>query len=455
MIINSWNVRGINASDKRHRIKQAVDSMNADIVMLQETKLSQQTFHNTIAKWHRWKSAHILGVGAFGRLTILWNPKTISGQVIHQDKNWQMMKVVVYDISFILVNVYGPTATQDKSRLWVVITQFIQAQDSLQIIIGGDFNALLSQREKIGGIFPPPKTMQDFNYFVQNNNLMDVCPANGSFTWTNKRSGFAHIAARLDRFLLSQEWKLLNMVISSHILSVPGSDHFPISLNIKPSFKPTEIQFHSSFKFERMWLRHPQFLSNMYKWWQGAPYVAGTKMHQFAMKLKYVKLQIKSWNQNVFKNIFTQKSEVKKQLENVLTTIIQNGMDEDTFTRQKMLQQEWDELCTREEMYWRQKSRELWLQEGDRNTKFFHAIAKQKRASKTIFQINDADSGVSITNENLIREEGVKFFKNLLAPNSAPSPSEAQVKELLETIPTMISSQDNIMLMAPFMIQEI
>ena len=140
--------------------------MNADIVMLQETKLSQQTFHNTIAKWHRCKSAHILGVGASGGLAILWNPKTISGQVIHQDKNWQMMKVVAYDISFILVNVYGPTATQDKSRLWGVITQFIQAQDSLQIIIGGDFNALLSQREKIGGIFPPPKMMQDFNYFV-------------------------------------------------------------------------------------------------------------------------------------------------------------------------------------------------------------------------------------------------------------------------------------------------
>lgn len=159
-------------------IKQAVDSMNADIVMLQETKLSQQTFDNIIAKQHRWKSAHIPSVGASSGLAVLWNPKIISGQVIHQDKNWQMMKVVAYDISFILVNVYGPTATQDKCRLWVVITQFIQAQDSLQIIIGGDFNALFSQQEKIGGIFPPPKMMQDSNYFVQNNNLtwMSVQP---------------------------------------------------------------------------------------------------------------------------------------------------------------------------------------------------------------------------------------------------------------------------------------
>ena len=52
---------------------------------------------------------------------------------------------------------------------------------------------------------------------------------------------------------------------------------------------------------------------------------------------------------------------MKQQLENVLTTIIQNGMDEYTFITQKMLQQEWDELCTREEVYWRQNSREIWL----------------------------------------------------------------------------------------------
>ena len=58
MKINSWNVRGINASDKRHRIKQVVDSMQVDIIFLQETKLSQDNFDKIVAKWKKWKSFH-------------------------------------------------------------------------------------------------------------------------------------------------------------------------------------------------------------------------------------------------------------------------------------------------------------------------------------------------------------------------------------------------------------
>lgn len=172
-----------------------------------------------------------------------------------------------------------------------------------------------------------------------------------------------------------------------------------------------------------MWLRHPNFLKNVQHWWNEAPHVDGFKMHQFSMKLKYLKSQIRIWNQHVFKNVFSQKSAVKQQLEDVYNHIIQNGMNEDTYVSQKNLQRDWDELCAREETYWRQKSRELWLQDGDRNTKKIHVSAKQKRVNNSIFQIKDAISGDLITNENLIRNEGVKFFKNLLAPDIMPSPT--------------------------------
>ena len=113
-------------------------------------------------------------------------------------------------------------------------------------------------------------------------------------------------------------------------------------------------------------------------------------------------------------------------------------MNEETCSSQNNLQEQWEELCSREEMYWRQKSRELWLQDGDRNTKFFHNSAKQKRTSNTIFHTKDA-SGNLLTNENLIRNEGVKFFKNLLAPEVFPSPSTSQVDELLYYIPQVLT----------------
>ena len=71
MKINSWNVRGINASNKRNLIHQSLANMKDDIVMLQETKLSQVSFDNTLAKWPKWSSVHSPSNGTFVRLVIL------------------------------------------------------------------------------------------------------------------------------------------------------------------------------------------------------------------------------------------------------------------------------------------------------------------------------------------------------------------------------------------------
>ena len=56
------------------------------------------------------------------------------------------------------------------------------------------------------------------------------------------------------------------------------------------------------------------------------------------MKLKYVKSQIRIWNKHVFENVFSKKSAIKQQIEDVYNHIIQNGMNEDTYVSQKSLQ---------------------------------------------------------------------------------------------------------------------
>lgn len=68
-------------------------------------------------------------------------------------------------------------------------------------------------------------------------------------------------------------------------------------------------------------------------------------------------------------------------------------MNAELYAKQKRLQEEWEELCAREEVYWRQKSRELWLKEGDCNTKFLHASAQIKKSTKSIHSIQELSSG--------------------------------------------------------------
>ena len=71
---------------------------------------------------------------------------------------------------------------------------------------------------------------------------------------------------------------------------------------------------------------------------------------------------------------------------------------------------EWVDL---EEVLWRQKSREIWLKEGDKNTGFFHRMANSHRRWNSI-------SSIRINGKNLIKEAEVKeglvrAFQSLLS----------------------------------------
>ena len=55
-------------------------------MLLQETKLSQDTFQKIMAKSSRWSSIHSPNIDASGGLVVLWNPLTIQGHLIQQHK---------------------------------------------------------------------------------------------------------------------------------------------------------------------------------------------------------------------------------------------------------------------------------------------------------------------------------------------------------------------------------
>ena len=71
--------------------------------------------------------------------------------------------------------------------------------------------------------------------------------------------------------------------------------------------------------------------------------------------------------------------------------------------------QNWDVL---EETSWRQKSREIWLKEGDRNTRFFHRMAHSHRRRNTILQLNI--KGELVREEEALRQGIANAFESLL-----------------------------------------
>lgn len=53
-----------------------------------------------------------------------------------------------------------------------------------------------------------------------------------------------------------------------------------------------------------------------------------------------------------------------------------------------------------------------WLEGGDKNSKYFHAIVKQRKVQSIIHKIKNAD-GHWLESDNEIGEEAVCFFKQL------------------------------------------
>lgn len=94
----------------------------------------------------------------------------------------------------------------------------------------------------------------------------------------------------------------------------------------------------------------------------------------------------------------------------------------------------------REEILWRQKSRIKWLQDGDGNTKFFHALVKNKKQSQIIDHMV-LENGEMLQSADEVHEGAVQFFQQLLAV----SPISIEESDL-DLLTPAITAEENVSL---------
>lgn len=103
----------------------------------------------------------------------------------------------------------------------------------------------------------------------------------------------------------------------------------------------------------------------------------------------------------------------------------------------------------REEILWRQKSRIKWLQEGDGNTKFFHASVENKKKNH-ILEHMVLEDGTVLKSVDDIHEGAVQFFKELLSV----SPISMDDNNLSLLTPA-ITMEENLSLCKPPELEEV
>ena len=235
--------------------------------------------------------------------------------------------------------------------------------------------------------------------------LMDLPMQGGAFTWSGGRNNQSW--ARLDRFLVTQQWLEMFSGVAQCRLQRPTSDHFPILLmggGLRRGPTP--------FRFENMWLKVDGFKGLLREWWQGIE-VRGRASFRLASKLKLLKLRIKTWNREVFGRLEVNKNSALQQVEYWDGVESERCLSLAETEQKKEAKDAFHKWVLLEEVHWRQKSRELWLKEGDRNTGYFHRMANAHRRNNSLDRI--MINGEWLTEDQEVREGIVNAFQNLLS----------------------------------------
>lgn len=153
MILLSYNVRGLNPSNKAYLIKDQISRIVLYIVFLEETIFSMIDTDKLIKSWQNWSYFIVPSIGALGGVGILLRHKKFEIQLLSTNANWIVSKVTCFELSFIVINVYSPTAVVSKERFWGLLTGTLHSLQPLKVVLVSDFNANLGPQKKFQHLF--------------------------------------------------------------------------------------------------------------------------------------------------------------------------------------------------------------------------------------------------------------------------------------------------------------
>lgn len=121
----------------------------------------------------------------------------------------------------------------------------------------------------------------------------------------------------------------------------------------------------------------------------------------------------------------------------------------------KSIKRKLSHVYFQEELFWKLKSTNQWLSEGDQNTKFFHRCAKARKLKSRIVSITDSDGIEHITEESISKVD-VDYFDDLFTSSSSANWEDFYdgclspiTQEMNDNLTTEVSTEEVIQAIKP------
>ncbi|XP_071924745.1 uncharacterized protein [Coffea arabica] len=303
-------------------------------------------------------------------------------------------------ITWWFVGLYASYDQMIKREQWRVLSRRKRLWGA-RYLIAGDFNDILSNEEKWGGVVREERSFRDFRDYIDHNNLLDIGFEGQPWTWSNHWNDDSEIRQRLDRCLCSVDWFQDFEKAKCQHLGTLASDHFILMLDTVPATDRKKRRFF----FNKRWLQKDGVQQVVEKAWNKEE--QGSKMFKVTRKIRNCRIELLKWRNSFQANSRSKINALKKDLE--------EARNLEAVTRRKNLIEIKDKLstaCKEEENFWRQKARISWVQEGDKSTKYFHTYVKGRRVCNRIRNLQRSNSSWT-KNEDEIMNEISGYFKEL------------------------------------------
>jgi exonuclease III len=219
LLFASWNVRGLGQRRKRDDVKAAIESLAPSIICLQESKLSDISsfFASSFLPPSLRSFVFKPSVGASGGIVTAWDASLVD-LISHSVDDYSVTTTFSFrsdNLTFTIINVYGPCTHALKSEFLASILQLYSALTS-PVAILGDFNLIRHPREKSNDNFNPSEASL-FNDFISSLGLLEISLLDHQFTLSNQQN--PPILARLDRALVNTDWSIALPDSNSYFVS--------------------------------------------------------------------------------------------------------------------------------------------------------------------------------------------------------------------------------------------
>ncbi|KAK8935310.1 hypothetical protein KSP39_PZI013983 [Platanthera zijinensis] len=221
--------------------------------------------------------------------------------------------------------------------------------------------------------------------------LKEVGFAGPRFTWCNNQPGIHRILIQLDRTLYNSEGRELIPLVRVRHLNCIDSDHCPIFLSLVRLSPPQQKQW---IKFEDTWLTYPSVRGIVHKQWCGAD--SGTPSDVLKWCCLRTIRALSFWSRNKITGLERSKNQLEAEVVDLQAREGEAAdWTEDPTAILVGKVKELSAMLSHLNTWWKHRAKVHWVQQGDANTAYFHAMASSHRRTNHISHVAVSDMVVS------------------------------------------------------------